>query len=300
MLQVFSFRNYEIMKSIYRLLQTFGETIKYILRYCVIFVLTLAFFLTFHSCHQKEGFEDTNDTPRLIPEGFISVAHRGVHSKGVPQNSTKAFLNAKLAGFDYGETDIQWTKDNIPVCCHDNYFNDNKEKIIISEHTLSELKNNYYYYGIRISTLEEVMEICKEIGLGLYLDHFDYFEGEKKERIYSLISHFGKEKIGYLFGNLNRNGIDQVLSFDPKATIVIVGYSQLNAQLIQFANEIKTDSNKVILDLPYVSNPIDVLLAQYRKLKKGVGYGVWTLNDRTIYSQYRPYMECITSDSISY
>ncbi len=265
----------------------------------LLFLALLALFSSFLSCFQDDESDD--NTPVVIPEGFVCVAHRGYHPKGVAENSALAYRHAKFAGFDYGETDIQWTKDDIPVCCHDEFFIDNytKAKIKINEHTCEELKSKFhYYYGTYISTLEEVMAECKDINLGLYIDHFDYFEGKRNKIMYSLINNFGKEKVCYLFDNLNKKGINQVLQFDPKATIILVCYDKLNNSLIKFANEIKTDSNKVILNLPFQSNSISKLLSNYHKLKKGVGYGVWTVNHKSTFAQYQPYVESITSDSL--
>lgn len=270
------------------------------LHYSLLFLAILPFIL---SCHQENDFHATANTHTLIPEGFVSVAHRGYHPRGVAENSAEAYRYAKLAGFDYGETDIQWTKDNIPVCCHNDFFLDNysKEKVVIPDHTLEELKSKYFYhYGSKISSLEEVLVVCKEMGLGLYIDHFDFYEGEREAKIYSLIKHFGKEKVCYLFDTLNKRGIDQVMAFDPKATIVLVWCDKMNNNLIEFANEIKTDSNKVILDLTFLSNPISKLVSNYQQLKEGIGYGVWTVNDHDIFNHYRPYVESITSDSLSH
>ena len=48
----------------------------------------------------------------------IPIAHRGLHSKDVPENSMQAFELAVEKGFNI-ETDVHLTKDGEVVCFHD-------------------------------------------------------------------------------------------------------------------------------------------------------------------------------------
>ena len=268
------------------------------------YTLFLLLLIIVYSCHNQESYHFSGDeianSKIDMQDHFISVAHRGYHPQRIAENSALSYLYAKEVGFDYGETDIQWTKDDIPVCCHDDYFLDNytKEKVNINDHTLTELKEYFYHYGTKISTLEEVINTCKKNGLGLFIDRFDYFEGKQKETIYSLIDYFGKENVCYLFRSFNQKGIEQVLEFDPYATIVLLHFGKLNNEAIDFANKIKTDSNKVIINVTHQSNTTTRLIDNWPLLKKGIKYGVWTINDIETYKRYYPYVECITSDSI--
>lgn len=47
------------------------------------------------------------------------IAHRGLHSKGIPENSLKAFIEATKNGYDI-ELDLQLTKDDRIIVFHDN------------------------------------------------------------------------------------------------------------------------------------------------------------------------------------
>ena len=51
-----------------------------------------------------------------------SIAHRGA-SEIAPENTIPAFRLAKELGFSCVETDIRFTKDNVPVLCHDAAIN---------------------------------------------------------------------------------------------------------------------------------------------------------------------------------
>lgn len=56
----------------------------------------------------------------MIPAGFLSrpIAHRGLHSPGVPENSMAAFRDAIAAGYAI-EMDIQPASDGTPLVFHD-------------------------------------------------------------------------------------------------------------------------------------------------------------------------------------
>ena len=45
------------------------------------------------------------------------VAHRGLHSDGIPENSVAAFLRAVEKGYAI-ETDVHLSKDGVPVVFH--------------------------------------------------------------------------------------------------------------------------------------------------------------------------------------
>lgn len=237
-------------------------------------------------------------------ENFIptisSVAHRGYKIKGAVENTAEAYRRARQAGFQYGETDVQWTEDNIPVCCHLDYFIDERthDSIFIKAHTLEELRM-HSYHGTTISTLEEVMDTCKKYGLGLYLDRFTSYNGERKRRIYELISNFGKEKICYLFGSLQPVGVSQVLEYDSCATIGILYFNTIDMPLVEFANSICTPSNTIILDLEHSVNPIDTLEKYKPLLKENVHFGFFTINNKKTYVKYKPYAASITSDDLT-
>ena len=252
------------------------------------------------SCGDNDDIDISDAEGRTFIPTIASVAHRGYKIHGAVENTADAYRFARQAGFQYGETDIQWTKDNIPVCCHLDYFFDQRthDSISIKSYALEELRR-FNYHGTTISTLEEVMDTCKKYGLGLYLDRFTSYNGEKKRRIYELISNFGKEKVCYLFGSCQPVGVSQVLEYDSCATIGILYFKQIDMPLVEFANSISTPYNKIILDLEHGANPIYALVKYKPLLKENVHYGFFTINGKKSYKNYLPYAESITSDDLS-
>ena len=82
------------------------------------------------------------------------IAHQGIASEGVRKNSLDAFKNAADMGFHYVETDVRFTRDNVPVLSHNERMLvykkglDGKKKgkpfyIKIADVTYDKLQNNY-------------------------------------------------------------------------------------------------------------------------------------------------------------
>lgn len=97
---------------------------------------------------------------RMMPFEKVYIAHRGMHSLVIPENSLRAFEKAIEAGNGI-EIDVRLTKDGIPVVVHDNSLKRvcgvNKK---VSELTYDELKG-YSLSGSdqHIPTLQEVLSV---------------------------------------------------------------------------------------------------------------------------------------------
>lgn len=122
-----------------------------------------------------------NNTANTLTQNEMvrSVAHRGL-SASAPENTAPAFVLAKQAGFTYVETDIQVTKDGKYVCVHDgtiSKYTAGVETGAVADYTLEELQamdfgawKDAKWAGTRILTFEEVVLLCKKLGLKLYVE----------------------------------------------------------------------------------------------------------------------------------
>lgn len=123
----------------------------------------------------------------LIIPNLKSVNHGGYHTEA-PWNSLPAFKISRKKGFSWIETDVQFTSDNIPVLCHDNYINNYakntdgtaiSETVTIEEHTYADLLSYDFgigrgydakYNGLQITTFEQLMNLARDIGLNVRLE----------------------------------------------------------------------------------------------------------------------------------
>ncbi|WP_404455625.1 glycerophosphodiester phosphodiesterase [Virgibacillus necropolis] len=98
----------------------------------------------------------------------LNFAHRGSLTEA-PENTVPAFEKAIKHGTEGIELDVQLTKDNKLVVCHDHKFTKyNKDvKGRIRDFTLEEIRQidvgskfSTEFKGVTLPTLEEVLEIC--------------------------------------------------------------------------------------------------------------------------------------------
>ena len=218
-------------------------------------------------------------------KNITSVAHQGYSGYiGVINHSLlDGYSKAKIHGFEFGETDLKFTSDNIPVCCHDNSFSSGGESIIISEHTLKELKS-YTYYGGEISTLDEILSECKKIGLGLYLDHLYTIDNDTKwNNVFNIIKKYSMEdNIKWLCNagiqRLNYQ-TNKILTWYKKSKISIVTSENDLTNIIINANNLKTDYNEVTIDCLYSNFTIEQLINYNTMLYSGVKIELWTIDN---------------------
>ena len=108
------------------------------------------------------SISDSRDVTLIAHRGFSAIA---------PENTAPAFVEAGLAGFNGAECDVYRTKDGVWVIQHDmhTYRMMNKSSFI-EKITYDQLKtyvtdngsNIANYPDLRICTLEEYLDICKQ------------------------------------------------------------------------------------------------------------------------------------------
>ncbi|KNF09491.1 glycerophosphoryl diester phosphodiesterase [Gottschalkia purinilytica] len=126
----------------------------------------------------------------------LIIAHRGA-SAYAPENTISSFKKAIEMKSDGIELDVQMTKDNEIVVCHDEMLNRTTNGVgYIKDLTLKEIKAldagswyNEKYKGEKIPTLEEVFEIVKDKNILINIElknifiHYDGLE----EKVVDLI-----------------------------------------------------------------------------------------------------------------
>lgn len=230
------------------------------------------------------------------------VSHQGfsVTEQWLGNSRISSYIGAAAHGFHWAETDIKFTADGIPVCCHDMAYTDShdgKTHIVIAEHTLAELKT-YGYYGEVIATFDEVMYTCKMHGLGLYIDHLDTWDEEKWETVFSIVLKYQMAK--HVVWLTNREEIiERVLAWDQTAELTLVTAEDDLSRVIDLAWRYKTPLNCLSLNVIYTKHPPEEIQALNQRLPHGVGFEVWIVDDPEIMRTYLPYVSGFTTNTIS-
>lgn len=130
------------------------------------------------------------------------VAHGRFESCECPNNSLSLYDYLIKEGFKIVECDVMFTKDDVPILCHDdnlhNFAKDefgNSVNRKIDSIDFSEI--NKYNFSItdkktiKVTTLEELLSLCKENSICIELDLEKKFLGRRKYKIlYELVKRY--------------------------------------------------------------------------------------------------------------
>ena len=241
------------------------------------------------------------NTEALRSNTFRCIAHRGYSAVSrTGNNLLSSFHNAADHGFNYAECDIMVTSDGYFVCSHDILFTDGRsgKTMIIREHTLDELRQCLYYGG-RIATLEEVLHVCSQRGLGLYLDKIHGLRTpDEWQRLFRLVEQCGmKRQVSWLIRD-QRDG-EIVLGWDSAADLVLVATSKERLDnAVPIANALKTSANQFHIDVEMSLFTPQWYKSALSQLVPGVTFEVYSVNGKATYLKYLPYVTGITSDKL--
>lgn len=99
----------------------------------------------------------------------LCIAHRGASAYAL-ENSSESLLKAAELGADMAEIDIRTTADDVPIVTHDSSL----KRLygiegVVSEYNWETLRRLTEDRG-GILSFEEALALCRELGLGIYLD----------------------------------------------------------------------------------------------------------------------------------
>lgn len=237
---------------------------------------------------------------------FVSMAHQGFSATGqyYGNNKISSYIGAFEHGFDTAETDIQWSSDGVPVCCHDATFTDSDDGttvITIANHTVEELKT-YGYYGETIATLDEVMATCKTYGLRLELDKVQpTWTDEQWQAVFDIVSKYQMQKhvIWTLPYNTNAT-LNKILAYDKWATVLLnLQDASLLDSYVTWVRSVLTDNCTIILGVLYTVLSVSDLISYNKELtERNFKILVWTIDDLATYESYMPYCWGIASNKL--
>lgn len=130
------------------------------------------------------------------------VAHGRFESLEFPNNSLPLFDYLIKEGFKIVECDVMFTKDNVPILCHDdnlkNFAKDEYGNAVnrkIDSIEFSEVKKYNFSITdtkiIKVTTLEELLAFCKDNSICIELDLEKKFLGRRKYKIlYELVKKY--------------------------------------------------------------------------------------------------------------
>ena len=247
------------------------------------------------------------------------VAHRGIAGDGVRKNSLQAFENAAEKGFDYVETDVRFTRDNVAVLAHDDEIKvykagkDGKKKgkafkIKISEVSYNKLQNAYVaarrtgkvvdrlvvkfdkktnkltvttkQIRQNVSKFADFLDTCKSNGLIPYIEIKDGTKAQIKNLVKKVDKHHMTRKVKW--ASFDENVLNIVKKCHPKSDLVLLAFDVTKSRIIAAKSLSRTGGKVSIITHATELNKDDVNLCKNAKIPMGV----WTLKNEKIASKY--------------
>lgn len=175
-----------------------------------------------------------------IPPGqrrCLRIAHRGA-SAYAQENSAAALRKAAELGADMVEIDIRRTADDVPVVTHDSslkrvYGIDGN----VSDYMMAELRCRSAGPGSIIS-FDEAVVLCKQLGLGLYLDIKQLNMPAALKMLESLEKHGCMSRT--VFGSFRPDYLADIKAARPDATTSIL-FGAVEIDAVKLARSIGAD-----------------------------------------------------------
>ena len=184
------------------------------------------------------------------------IAHRGDTSTA-PENTMSAFQSALLRGYKAVETDVQFTKDNVPVILHDSTINRTSNGTgRIMDFTFDEVRQYDFgswkseaYAGEKIPSFQEFIEFCRENSIHPYIElktTITQNDIDKIQLLLEIVSAAGMQKDVSWF-SFSYNLVEMVKEVDPTADIGVVLHAGdvVTEQFIEQMKSLKTGLNTV-------------------------------------------------------
>ena len=237
----------------------------------------------------------------------IFIAHQGYDPESVGTNSGNNKLEGYYAaaehGFDAGETDIKFTLDQIPVCCHDDSFVDATSgvTVVIAETNLSDLQQ-HDFYGAIIPTFESVLKACKDSGIMLFIDQLSSATETQLRTVIDIVKQYAmQDNVYWIFAPHANANVQIVSNAFPTTGFEILSSNYTSAELITYANSVVTDDNKVYCAVNYSNVTADTVKELSLTLDSRAKMAVWTIPEWIpTCLNYMHYCGAITSNRTCY
>ena len=240
---------------------------------------------------------------------------KGINHKGycfiAPEDTIPAYKLSKKMGFEYVETDIGFTSDNIPVLLHDNTINRTarnadgtviESTINISSITYEQALTYDFgiwkspdYAGTKIPTFDEFIKFCKYAGLKPYCEiKTDGITESKVEACLDIVTKYGMDDF-VTWISFSSVALGYVKTHRPKARLGLLT-SAINSTIIGYAQALRTETNDVFFD-------IDKSIATDANIEtlmnEGFAVEVYIIDMLADLLSLNPYITGITTNSLN-
>ena len=215
-----------------------------------------------------------------IPAGSVRmIAHMG-YSAVAPANTLPAYIAAGESNFWGAECDIQRTADGVWILMH----NDTVDAMTdgtgpVMEKTYAEMmelnvdvgNNIDQYPGLKVATLEQYLDVCKEYGLHPVIEIKESADPEYMDEVAAILSAREEKDMFYVI-SFGREICVRMKTLMPALRVYyIISYEDVSRENIDFALESGLDGMDI-----HVFHPEDYVKDV---VNSGLDVFVWTIDD---------------------
>lgn len=216
-------------------------------------------------------------------EKIPMVSHRG-YNAAAPENTMPAFQLSVQKGYQYIETDVQFTSDDIPVLIHDSTIdrtsNGSGKVANMTYHTLQKYDFSYVdglnyagYRGTKIPTYEEFIVFCAENDIHPFIELKSAMSSSQVKKLVNIAVKYGMQ-YNITWISFNYTNLKYAKSYSPTSTLCLLTNS-VTAENLTNANTLKNGTNTVLIGAEYAG------MTEAQKascLRKNIAYCVWTVD----------------------
>ena len=215
-----------------------------------------------------------------IPSGSMRmIAHTG-YSAVAPGNTIPAYEAAGKSDFWGAECDIQRTKDGVWILMHNDTVDDMTDGTgTVSELTYAEImefnvdvgNDIESYPGLKIATLEEYLDVCKQYGLHPVIEIKANADPAYMNEVVEILSAREEKDMFYVI-SFGREICVRMKTLMPALRVYyIISYEDVSRENIDFALESGLDGMDI-----HVFHPEDYVKDV---VNSGLDVFVWTIDD---------------------
>ena len=247
----------------------------------------------------EKQVEELCSAPVCRDGNVRSIAHRGLSAEA-PENTLPAFRLAAERGFSSVETDIYFSRDNVPVCIHDGSIDRTSNGSgNVADMTLEELRQCDFgswkgkeFAGTKIPTFEEFLSLCKNLSLHPCIE-LKTGTAEQIRQLVDTVNRYGmRGRVSWI--SFSPDLLTYVRWYDDEARL---GYliTEFSAQAVNTLQGLRSGKNEVFLSSRDCS---DLVVEECRRA--GFPLEVWTMDTVEDFAAVDPYVTAVTSNVMCY
>lgn len=248
----------------------------------------------------RDGYN--NSSLIKLNDNVKGINHRGYNSIA-PENTIPAFQLSRKIGFEYVETDVQFTSDNIPVCLHDTSIDRTSNGSgNIADLTYQEVRQfdfgswkSVAYTGTKIPSFEEFILLCRNIGLKAYVEiknNVTYTENQIKMLVDIVKKYNMLNKVTWI--SFNNTYLEYIKNYNNKLRLGLLAGS-ITSSVITNAINLKSNNNEIFLNInhQYLTNDM-VNLA----ITNNLPLEIYTTDSINNINNFNGYISGMTSNTL--